>query len=454
MKRMRWVALGIAVALGVGSMAATAVAQSSSNEKPTATDVGITDKEIHIAVIADVDNAIAPNLFKASPDALAGFQKFINSKAGGGGLAGRKLVVDFYDSKLNPTETRNAEIKACENDVAAVGTSAVFLTSVDDMRNCKDQSGAVTGLPDIPFVSTAIVQQCSDESFPIAPPQIDCATKDQHPQTYYSNVARGIYYQQKFGKNLHGIYIFGNDSKSARDSSFASLGGLRDIGGTNQGIKSDADFNVSGSDPQSAYTPFVQQMKTSSSNYAQCTSSYPCTVNLRKEAALQGVTAKVWDCGVSCYDKQFIAAAGADAEGEYADTLFLPFYNKADLKANPMLANYVKYTGQDKIASFGVYAWAAAVAFRDAVNAQVKAGGVNSVTRKTIFEQLNKIHKFDADGIMAPIDLAGRKLSNCSVTNQVKNGQFVRVEPTKPGTFNCPANGVVTRKLDLLGSSS
>ena len=143
MKRMRWLALGIAVALGVGTMAATAAAQSSSSEKPTATDVGITDKEIHIAVIADVDNAIAPNLFKASPDAMAGFAKYINSKAGGGGLAGRKLVVDFYDSKLNPTETRNAEIKACENDAATVGTSAVFLTSVDDMRNCKDKSGAV-----------------------------------------------------------------------------------------------------------------------------------------------------------------------------------------------------------------------------------------------------------------------------------------------------------------------
>ena len=64
----------------------------------------------------------------------------------------------------------------------------------------------------------------------------------------------------KYGKDLHGIYVFGADSKSARDSSFASLGGLRDIGGTNQGIKSDGDFNVGGRDPQSAYTPFVQQM--------------------------------------------------------------------------------------------------------------------------------------------------------------------------------------------------
>jgi hypothetical protein len=454
MKRMRWLALGIVAALGVGTMAATAGAQSSGSEKPQATDVGITEKEIHVAVIADVDNAIAPNLFKASPDAMAGFAKYINSKAGGGGLAGRKLVVDFYDSKLNPTETRNSEIKACENDVAAVGTSSVFLTSVDDMRNCKDKTGAMTGLPDIPFVSTAIVQQCSDQSFPIAPPQVECSTVGQHPQTFRANVARGLYYQRKFGKDLHGIYIFGSDSKSARDSSFASLGGLRDIGGADQGIKSDGDFDRTGRATQSEFTEIVQTMKNKGSNYGQCTGAYTCTINLRKEAALQGLSGvDVWDCGVSCYTDQFLSAGGQDVEGQYVDTLFLPFYSKADIKANPMLANYVKYTGQDKIASFGLYAWAAGVAFRDAVNAQVKEGGVNSVTRKTIFEQLNKIHKFDAEGIMAPIDLAGRGLSNCSVTSQVKNGQFVRVSPTKAGTFDCPKNGVIERKLDLLTNS-
>ena len=127
------------------------------------------------------------------------------------------------------------------------------------------------------------------------------------------------------------------------------------------------------------------------------------------------------------------------------------FYNKADQKANAELAAFVKYTGSG-VASYGAYAWAAGEAFAQAVNAQAKAGGVNSVTRKTIFEQLNKIHQFDANGMLAPIDLAGRKVSKCSVTMQVKNGQFVRVNPTKAGTFDCPANGSIERKLDLLGS--
>ena len=107
--------------------------------------MGITATEIHVAVIADVDNPIVPNLFKGSKDAVEGAAKFLNSKAGGGGLAGRKVVVDFYDSKLNANATTNAEISACENDVAVVGTSAVSLASVDEMRNCKDSTGAVDG---------------------------------------------------------------------------------------------------------------------------------------------------------------------------------------------------------------------------------------------------------------------------------------------------------------------
>jgi hypothetical protein len=444
----------VVITLGLGMTALAAGAQSASVEKPKATDVGITENEIHVAVIADVDSPLAPNLFKGVVDGVQGWAKYTNSKAGGGGLAGRKVVVDFYDSKLNPTDTKNAQIGACENDVAAVGTSTVFLTSVDEMRNCKDSSGAATGLPDIPFVTTALVEQCSDQSFPIAPPQVLCDTATDHPQTFQANVARGYYYLDKYGKDLHGVYVFGSDSKSARDASFASLGGVRDIGGVNQGIKSDGDYDRPSTATQSEFTAIVQDMKSKGSNYAQAAGPYTQMVALRKEAALQGLTGvKVWDCGVQCYDKLFIDAGGADVEGQYADTEFLPFYNKADQRANPMLANVVKYVGADKLAGYSMYAFAAGLAFRDAVNAQVKAGGVNSVTRQTIFEQLNKINKFDADGIIAPIDLAGRGVTGCSVLNQLKNGSYVRVEPKKPGTFACPKNGRILRKLDLLSGS-
>jgi hypothetical protein len=446
MVRARALLTGVVlVAMVIAGLSVAAGAQSGSNESLKATDVGITDKEIHIAVIADVDNAIAPNLFIGARDAVVGFAKYVNSKAGGGGLAGRKLVVDFYDSKLNPTATTNGEIEACQNDLAMVGTAAVFLTSIDNMRNCKDAAGATTGLPDIPFVTTALVQQCSDQSFPMAPPQVLCSTKDQHPQTYQANVGRASYYDKTFGKGtVHGIYVYGSDSKSARDASFASSGQLRV-----KCCKADGDFDLSAYSPQSAYTPFIQEMKSKGSNYGSATND-SMTVLLRKEAALQGLTGvKVWDCTTACYSTKFLASGGTDVEGEYVDTLYLPFLNRADLQANAMLGNFVKYTGKDKADGYGVYAWAAGVAFRDAVNAAVKTHGVNGVTRKTIFEELNKIHSFDAEGMFGTIDLAGRKVSPCHVLMQVRHGVFTRVSPTKPGTMDCAPTNVIQVKLDL-----
>ena len=83
-------------------------------------------------------------------------------------------MVDFIDSKLSPDEARNAIVKACEEDFAMVG----HLRRVPDQRrrqaDCVDQAGAATGLPDLPFVTTEVVQQCSPITFPIAPPQIIC----------------------------------------------------------------------------------------------------------------------------------------------------------------------------------------------------------------------------------------------------------------------------------------
>jgi len=451
MKRSRWVALAVTLVVAAGTLSATAVtagAQSSSTEKPKATDVGITATEIHIAVVADVDNPIVPNLFKGPVDAVKGAAKYLNSKAGGGGLAGRKVVVDFYDSKLNANATTNAEIQACENDVAMVGTSAVGLSSVDNMRNCKDSTGATTGLPDIPFVSTALVQQCSDQTFPMAPPQVICSTKDQHPQTFQPSIGRAYYYSKKYGKDLHGVYIFGSDSKSARDSSFASGIGQMRV----RCCTSDQDFDISGFAPQSAYTPVVQEMKNKSSNYAQATQGNQ-TILLRKEAVLQGLTdVKVWDCTTGCYSKSFLSDGGSDVDKEYVDTLYLPFLSSAERKANPMLANFVKFTGADKADGFGVYAWSAAIAFRDAVNAVVKKDGVNGVTRKAIFAALNNIHQFNADGMFGTIDLAGRKTSPCHVLMQVTNGDFKRIFPSKVGTFDCAAKNVVEVKLDVYGT--
>jgi ABC-type branched-subunit amino acid transport system substrate-binding protein len=406
-----------------------------------ASDVGITPTTIRIAVIADVDNSIAPGLFKGSVDGVQGFAKYINAH---GGLAGRKVQVDFIDSHLNPNEARNAVITACSQDFALVGTSAALLTTVTAMTACPDKTGAVTGIPDLAYAAFSTAQACSPVSFSKEPSPLDCTTKDQHPQSYRAGVGRAYYYEKHFGNDLHGVYVGSADSKGSHDGIFAGpQGQMRSVG-----IKADQDFNLSSSATQTAYTPVVQAIKTNNSNYAQSGLTYQSSVLLRKEAEIQGVTSvKVWDCFIACYDPGFLQAGGSAVEGEFID---LPYLPSNETKSNAMLANYVKYTGKANLNGFSIDAFAAGVLLRDAVQAATKSGGNNALTRKAVLSALNNTHKFDADGMVGVSDVGARAPTPCFMLMQVQNGQFKRVYPKKPGTLDCNKRNLVTNKLDLL----
>jgi ABC-type branched-subunit amino acid transport system substrate-binding protein len=442
MRALRAVALGAVVALIVGIATVPAAAQGS-DEKPESTEIGISADEIRIAVVADVENPLAPGLFEGAPNGVKGFAKYINSK---GGLAGRKVVVDFIDSHLSPDDARNAIIKACSEDFAIVGTAALFLNNVDDLVGCVDKAGVATGLPEIPIVTTEAVQQCSPVSFPVNAPQLLCSTKDEHPQTFRANRGTVQYYQRVLDKDLHGVFAYSNDLKSA-----SAAGLVLARGSQAGGVKSDGEEGISGRAPQSAFTPLVQLMKDSASNYSLGTGPFTSTVALRKEAKLQGVDPDdvVWDCFSNCYDERLIEQGGAEIEGQYVTLSQLPF---SETKQNKALANYVKFTGKDKIDGFGSYAWVAGLLFRDAVNSIVEKDGNNALTRKALLDALAQIHDFDGDGMWGTTDIGNRVPTPCFMLTQVQDGEFTRVYPKKAGTLDCKQSNQIEIEEDLLGA--
>src|SRR4029453_13862028 len=136
----------VSVAVACVALLAMPPVAAGGEEQPKATEVGITPDEIRVAVVADVESPLAPGIFQSQVDAMKGYARFVNKR---GGIAGRRLVVDFFDSKLSADEARNATIRACTDDFAMVGTAVVFMTNADDMVQCPDATGAVTGLPDL-----------------------------------------------------------------------------------------------------------------------------------------------------------------------------------------------------------------------------------------------------------------------------------------------------------------
>ena len=431
--------------LGLATLGMAPAAAQSSSERPKATEIGVTPTEIHIAVIADVDNPFVPGLFQGAVDGVQGAAKYLNSKAGGGGLAGRKLVVDFIDSHLNPNQTRNAVITACQQDFAMVGTFVLFLSNVDDEVNCKDQAGAVTGVPDLASVTTGVPQSCSPVAFPVAPAQLVCSTKDDPEQTYNANQGDFKYLLKHHGNDLHGALISSNDTKDANRGGEVLLNAA-----IQAGIQADQHTTRSGRDPQSVFTPIINQMKTDGSNYSLMVLAADNSILLRSEAQLQGLTDPdiVWECTVACYDKSVLAQADV-MEGEYMPMNFVPF---EEASTNKTVANFLKYVGKDKADGFAVFGWTATLAFAQAVNAVVEQHGVNGLTRANFLKTgIDALTTFNAGGMIGTVNIKDKVPTPCFSLEQVKKGRFTRVYPKKAGTFDCKRSNRVTVKADLIG---
>ena len=442
MKRSLWAVVAVAVAVGTGLAPAVAGAQQPDQGSPDS-EIGVTASTIKIAVIADVDNAARPGLFQGIVNGVQAFAKYIN---GHGKLAGRNVEVDFIDSKLSADEARNAVIRACQEDFAIVGTSALFLNNVQPLEQCVDKVGQATGLPDVPTLQTEVAHQCSPISFAVIASALDCATKDAHPQTYSARVGQIRYFKTK-NKDLHGEWVIPSDLKSTVNSTTPVA-----MGEQKAGVKPDEDlFKISALATQSDYTPFAQAIKQNNSTYAESISDYKSSVQMRKEAKIQGVNSiKVWGCALQCYDAKFLSEGGADVEGHYASLFFVPF---EEAKQNKSVNAFLKSIGgKSKADGFAAQAWTAGLFFRDVVNNVVKANGNNGLTRARFLEEAAKIHDFRADvdgqGMLGPTDVGGHKINGCFVVTQVKGGKYVRVFPKEKGTLSCDAKNVTTIQLD------
>jgi ABC-type branched-subunit amino acid transport system substrate-binding protein len=431
-------ALVVALGLAIASFATVTSAGASAPAANTASEIGVTAKTVNIAVIADVDNSLAPNAFKPIVDGAQAGVKYVNAN---GGIGGRTLKMDFIDSHLNPNDTRNAIIKACSQDLSMVSTATALFTGLSDLTGCTDKAGQATGLPDIGSVVLGTQQACAPTSFPVIPSMIDCSTVGKNPQTYRTNQGVFKYLSKQHKGDLKGPFIKSSDSPDAARSTDSLADAAK-----NAGIDVTSMPSLSNSSPQSAFTPVVTQMKQDGDNWSDNGLTTPGAVLLRQEAELQGLDSSkiVWQCTSACYDEKQIAAAGDAMEGEYVDLGFLPF---AEAKSNKTLADYLKYIGKDNASAFGVYGFEAVLAFQQAANTANKASG--GLTRTSLLDALKNLHSFNAGGMTGTVDIGGKVPSSCFLVVQWKGGTFNRVYPKKAGTFDCTTSNRYTYQTDL-----
>jgi ABC-type branched-subunit amino acid transport system substrate-binding protein len=388
-----------------------------------------------VGIIADVNNPLVPGLFQDSVNAVKAWAAGVNAS---GGLAGRQVTVDFCDGQLNPNATTSCVIKACQNDFAIVGTSANALEDLSDLDGCKNAQGKAVGIANLAafaFVPAA----CDRDTYLIAGLGSYCATAKQSPPTSVVPVG-DTRYLVAHNQGLHGIWLYDSDDPTFKLTVLPNLQAE-----SNAGIKADGKgfYALSGAAPQSALTPFIQQIKASGSTFVYDDVTTASMVLLRREAQLQGVNSvKVWECNSGCYDPSFYKQGGASVNGTYAMLLELPYLS--DYKVNPTLDKLItKLGGTDNFNNNALNSFVMALLFQDAVN---KAAATGTLNRETLFAALKDEHSFTADGIIGPTDIGNRVGPTCEVLVQLQNGVWNRVDPVKPGTLNCASANSVTIK--------
>jgi hypothetical protein len=431
-------ASGTAAASSSASAAGTAPASAAGSAAP-GTDVGLTATTVKIGMIADVNTAVSPGLFTKSVNAVKAWASIVNAS---GGLAGRQVVVDFCDGKLDPNATSNCVIQACQNDFALVGTSADALEDLSDIDGCKDAAGKAVGIPNLAALAF-LPLGCDPDTYQLEGLAPYCATAKDAEQTYTVNVGDARYFTSQ-DKGLHGIFVYDSDVPSFKITFVPQF-----QADSNLGIGEDAQkfYAVSGAAPQSALTPVIAAMKAAGSTFIDADATPQNTILLEREAKLQGLNSiKVWGCDSGCYDNSFIQQGGSVVNGTYSQLNNLPFYT--DYQSNPALAALVKQVGGlANVNNNAIDAYIMALLFQDAVQKATANGG--TLNRSTLFTALNGEKAFTADGIIGPTNIGGHLPSACDVIAQVVNGQWQRAYPAKAGTFDCNPANLVTIKMKV-----
>ena len=406
-----------------------------------ATEIGVTEDTIKVIVMADVDSPLAQGLFQGSVDGAMAWAEKVNAD---GGLACRQVEVEFHDSKLTPATTVEGFLKACESALALVGTTVLFALDTSDLNSCADQAGAPTGVPDIGYITTEVAHQCSETSFLLSRPGAECPYEGG-PRNYTASVGATVKLSEMLGVDFNGLFLVPGDLPSTIASAVPLTAAQEEIGVTWDGI-----FGVSGAATQAEFGPYVTTMRDNSSNYVYNGSNDQAMLKMKREAALQGldVDAVTWLCTLSCYTPAFIQEGGADAEGVYVWSFFLPF-EEAD--TNEELGTFMDNIGTEFPPSWAAGAWIDGLLFENAINAIVERDGPNGITRQVLLDELNTVTTFDAGGWWSTTDFSTTStIGACSVLLQVQDGEYVRVHPEERCTLDCSVDPVaVTADPDL-----
>src|SRR3546814_405658 len=131
-----------------------------------------------------------------------------------------------------------------------------------------------------------------------------------------------------------------------------------------------------------------------------------------------GYVPKVPFYGAQVYVQKFLQVAGEDAEGTQVGLIFaVP--EDGSPKMQEMKTWYERTAPGADLDFFAILSWVAADIFVTAL----RAAGPDP-TQASILEHLNGMKEYTGDGLVAPINIADKKLTQCFQILEVRGGAW------------------------------
>jgi ABC-type branched-subunit amino acid transport system substrate-binding protein len=369
-----------------------------------ATDVGVTDNSILLGNVSDLSGPV-PGLFQG---AVIGTQAYLAKINAAGGVYGRQLKLKVGDGQLQCDENTRQTEALSSKVFSFVGSFSIY-------DGCG--AGVLQKMPGVPDIHNAL-----DHKALVLPNNYSVA-----PLVAGWRTGPLLEYKKKYGDRFKKIGSIYADAGGGAATWKACRAAIESLGGA---VLYDRGFQAAETD----FTADIVAMQRAGVQMIYVIASdAPSFARLVTAARQQAVDWPLVAGGIA-YDQGFIQRAGKASEGVYNDQQFAMFFNKEEAAVVPAVKDFQEWTNKvapgEKLDLFAVYGWSSAQLF---VQALLKAGP--KAKRADLLNELKKVHSFDADGMLAPADPAGKKPPTCWLGAQVKDGKWVRMTPDKG--FRC-----------------
>jgi ABC-type branched-subunit amino acid transport system substrate-binding protein len=392
----------------VGTVPLPCSDEEAEGTDPTGTP-GVSDDQIRIGVISDRENPATPLPTVGIEESVRAFVELCNAS---GGINGREIVLEAYDSQLSKLE--EATQSACRADLyALVGTGSVL-----------DQQGITTreecGLPEVGAYSATSTRAESKDFFQPVPGN----SAEEITIGFCKHMA------EQFPDAVERAAILYTDLQAASSRALQQV----------EGCESGAGFDFKVVEPvaygSNDFAPIVSQMRSEGVRYFTMVSSTAETLGVLDEIEKQGLELDVVDLGAQYYDKTL--AASERAEGAFVVANTVPLNEGDEI---PALATYLdamaSIGADDMVTTLGVQAFSAALLWATTVDALG-----NDLTRETLVSGLAATTEWDGGGLHMVTNPGEGDLIECFVYLQVTDGDFQRAHPDEG--FDCDPSYIHT----------